>query len=80
MCTLNGGRLAKWFLKGSRRAVLVSVVLRMVEKVMYVLWNGVREKLKMRVRENYVLEFLILKSMFHEKQKKKMSYFELKNI
>lgn len=46
MYTLNGGRLAKWFLKGSRRAVLVSVVLRMVEKVMYVLWNGVREKTK----------------------------------
>lgn len=66
-----GGRLAKWFLQGIRKAVLVSVMLRMVEKVMYVLWNGVREKLKMRVRENYVLEFLILKSIFHEKQKKR---------
>lgn len=66
-----GRRLAKWFLQGSRKAVFVSVLLRMVEKVMYVLWNGVREKLKMRVRENYVLEFLILKPIFHEKQKKK---------
>lgn len=63
-----GGRLAKWFLQGSRKAVLVYVMLRMVEKVMYVLWNWVREKVKMRVRESYVLEFLILKSIFHEKQ------------
>lgn len=74
-----GGRLAKWFLKGSRGAALVSVMLRMVEKVMYVLWNWVRENLNMCVRENYVLEFLDLKSIFHEKQEKNKSYFERKN-
>lgn len=73
-----GEDLQNGSLKEAVELVLVSVRLRMVEKVMYVLWNGVREKLKMRVRENYVLEFLILKSIFHENRKKKMSYFELK--
>lgn len=34
-----------------------------------------------RERENYVLEFLILKPICHETQReKKMTYFELQNI
>lgn len=37
-----------------------------------------RVQLKNHVRESCVFEFLILKSIFHEKQKKNMSYFKLK--